>query len=120
MTHPYRTTNITTPSRPPWWQRTLARVFSHVALQPFATEWQWYRRARGGRWSLTVAITRGGGFDWTWRRVERCPGSMHSRVFIEGVPSGVCFDERALDLMIDQECDVIEHTARECFCEVWS
>lgn len=72
----YRSAKLVAPAdpSPPLWQRIVARVAPKLFG---AHNWQWYRRAVGGRWArICVAITDGRGEPvFEWQRVKSCPAS---------------------------------------------
>lgn len=98
-----------------WLRRVVVALACVVPLRR-RTSWQWYRRAYGGRWSRNITGER-------WHPVKCCLGAFHSDILGgEGVPVGVCFDEResklaAVSAMGDEVS--YQSDAHECFCEVW-
>lgn len=72
-----------------------------VLLAPLRrrTSWRWYRRALGGRWSLSLA--------GRWQSVKACPSAFHTDILGgEPAPLGCCFE-------------TLDGAETECRCEVW-
>lgn len=73
-------------------------------VRPFVSfrrcsSWQWYRRAKGGRWSSSLS--------GRWFPVRACPAGIHTDVVGGGpMPAGLCFE-------------FTDGTGVECHCEVW-
>ena len=69
----YRTAPLTPPAAPPWWQRVAAKVAPGLSG---AGGWQWYRAAKGGRWSLACRYDAPS-YRWTWshQREDGCPAT---------------------------------------------
>ena len=59
---------------------------------------QWWRRARGGRWSRNLS--------GRWREVRACPGLLQHELAGGNVPDGVCWDD--------------DHGNGACHCEAWT
>lgn len=63
------------------------------------TAWRWYRRALGGRWSLSLT--------GRWHTVKACPAGFHTDILgSKRAPRGCCFER-------PNGAEV------ECHCEVW-
>jgi len=114
--HPYRAATLTPPEAPPRWQRVAARVAPDLLG---ASEWRWYRRARGGRWCRVRLASHslkwlGSGWDTRdegvmWVRVRHCPRDM-GLMLTDPCPAPIMWTMEALHTVDAQG---------RCSCEVW-
>lgn len=101
MDDPYRTLTLTAPAPPPkvpLWAVVLAWFYTESK----GSEHQWYRRARGGRWSFHHH-RREEWKNWEseWRHVPHCPAEGPSGVYSQTQTSNwSCYGGK-------------------CHCEVW-
>lgn len=109
----YRTPTLTAPVAPPWWQRAVAAVAPDVLG---ASAWEWYRRAKGGRWALVcVALTDGrGGPVRQWRAVDSCPATWRR----ESIAKATTLLLLGIDIAALHNDTIDDHTKR-CTCEVY-
>lgn len=87
----------------------LATFFFRVEKR---SEWQWYRRVLGGRWSRRE--------DGSWARVASCPGPARGASLRpeDPVPCGLCY-EFSIDVVGADGAVVARAVVRECHCELW-
>ena len=117
MIHTYRSAALTPPQeRNPrtLWQRFTDRV-------SMVSEWQWYRRLRGGRWAQfavrpPVYLDDGAVLvAELWERTPVCPGE--TGTFSDAEIAAVDGFERDIRVQTNY---VVESHRERCTCEVWS
>lgn len=122
----YRNATLTPPvdTTPPWWQRLAAKVAPNLSG---ACDWQWYRRAVGGRWcrvrltSHTVDLL--GRYQWrvegeTWAHLTNCPRTVE--IGRRRYSAGLDFATRLpMPMNWDAEAVHTVDTEGRCSCEVW-
>mgnify|MGYP003510366590 FL=1 len=110
---PYRTAAPPPVVSPPLWQRAVAAIAPDVLG---ASSWQWYRRAKGGRWApVCVGLTDGRGNPMRqWRAVDSCPATWPR----ESVVKATTLLLLGIDVTALHNDTINDHTKR-CTCEVY-
>ncbi len=117
----YRTAPLTPPVAPPWWQRAAAKVAPGLSG---ASEWQWYRAAKGGRWCLVRLFDdKGREVGVMWARVQACPAELMRHIEPGSARlapwwHGVVFDGRDPLPLLWYAAPLAGHRER-CTCEVY-
>jgi hypothetical protein len=109
----YRSASLTPPVAPPLWQRAVAAVVPDVLG---ASAWEWYRRAKGGRWApVRVALTDGRGNPMRqWRAVDSCPATWRPESAVKATTLMLL----GIDIAALHNDTIDDHTKR-CTCEVY-
>lgn len=98
---------------------TRLQLFLSVVLPEFlGSHVQWFRRARGGRWSRRTVRSGCSSFAWVWMRVSSCPGEGSPPIHSSLLPRDVCANIHDT-LMVDEEAGHFEPARLRCCCEEW-